>query len=80
MYETSMFVAGAEVSALVGSTVYGSSGSPYASAKEDDDWWRQFNNVLSSSDAVHFIAGRTPLRLVSLDPIDISGYTVSTHH
>jgi hypothetical protein len=27
---------------------------------------------------VHFIAGRTPLRLVSLDPIDISGYTVVT--
>ena len=49
-----------------------------ASAKEDDDWWRQFSNVLTSSDAVHFIASRTPPRLVSLDPIDLTGYTVVT--
>jgi hypothetical protein len=27
---------------------------------------------------VHFIAGCTPPRLISLDPIDISGYTVVT--
>eukprot|EP00966_Prymnesium_polylepis_P249530 5769058-Prymnesium_polylepis.1 len=30
------------------------------------------------ANAVHFIAGRIPPRLVSLDPIDISGYTVAT--
>ena len=46
-----------------------------ASAKEDDDWWRQTESFLSSTDAVHFIAGRTPPRLSSLDPVNLSGYT-----
>ena len=30
------------------------------SAKEEDDWWRQLENVLTTTDAVHFIQGRTP--------------------
>jgi hypothetical protein len=80
MYEASMYVAGAEASALSAQQFTGIPVHPGedASTKADDDWWRQFNNVLSSSDAVHFIAGRTPPRLVCLDPIYISGFTVVT--
>jgi hypothetical protein len=37
-----------------------------AAAKQEDDWWRALNNVLSNVDAIHFIAGRTPLRLSQL--------------
>ena len=75
-----MYVAGAEASALSAQQFAGIPVHPGedASAKEDDDWWRQFSNVLTSSDAVHFIASNTPPRLVSLDPIDLTGYTVVT--
>ena len=80
MFESSMYVAGAENTTAAAQLFSGISVHPGedASAKEDDDWWRQFNNVLSSSDAVHFIAGRTPPRLSALDPIDMSGYTAVT--
>ena len=75
-----MYVAGAEPSALSAQQFAGIPVHPGedASAKESDDWWRQFSNVLTSSDAAYFIASRTPPRLVSLDPIDLSGYTTIT--
>ena len=46
------------------------------SAKEEDDWWRQLENVLATTDAVHFIQGRTPPRLAQLEQADLLGYTV----
>jgi hypothetical protein len=39
-----------------------------ASAKEEDDWWRIFNGILASTDAVHYVAGRVPPRLAHLGP------------
>ena len=49
-----------------------------ASAKEEDDWWRIFDGVLSSMDAVHYIAGNEPPRLAHLLPVDNTGYTEVT--
>jgi hypothetical protein len=49
-----------------------------ASAKEEDDWWRIFDGVLSSTDAVHYIAGNEPPRLAHLLPVDNTGYTEVT--
>ena len=48
------------------------------SAKEEDDFWRQLENVLATTDAAHFIQGRTPPRLVQLEQADLSGYTAVT--
>ena len=48
------------------------------SAKEEDDWWRIFDGVLSSTDAVHYIAGNEPPRLAHLSPVDNTGYTEVT--
>ena len=48
------------------------------SAKEEDDFWRQLENVLATTDAAHFIQGRTPPRLVQLELADLSGYTTVT--
>ena len=31
-----------------------------AAAKQEDDWWRVANSVLSNADAMHFIAGTNP--------------------
>eukprot|EP00966_Prymnesium_polylepis_P168841 3903904-Prymnesium_polylepis.1 len=58
MYEASMYVAGAEASAVSAQQFTGIPVRPGedARAKEDDDWWRQFNNVLSSSTAQVHIA------------------------
>ena len=46
-----------------------------ASAKEEDDWWRVFDSVLSGTDAAHWIAGQPPPRLALLDPADLTNYT-----
>ena len=44
-------------------------------AKQEDDWWRVFNSVLSNSDAMHFIADETPPRLAALEAADLSDYS-----
>eukprot|EP00966_Prymnesium_polylepis_P318144 7348767-Prymnesium_polylepis.1 len=31
-----------------------------AAAKQDEDWWRIFNSVLSNTDAIYFIAKKVP--------------------
>ena len=31
-----------------------------AAAKQEDDWWRIFNSVVSNTDAIHFIATKVP--------------------
>ena len=46
-----------------------------ASAKEEDDWWRAFDNVLKGTDAAHWVVSRDPPRLASLEPADLSGFT-----
>ena len=46
-----------------------------ASAKEEDDWWRVFDSVLSGTDAAHWIAGQPPPRLALLDPADLTDYS-----
>ena len=49
-----------------------------ASSKEEDDWWRIFDGVLSATDAVHYIAGNDPPRLAHLLPVDNTGYSEVT--
>ena len=46
-----------------------------AAAKQEDDWWRIFNSVVSNTDAIHFVAMKVPPRLQSLEPADLSGFT-----
>ena len=46
-----------------------------AAAKQEDDWWRVFNAVISNTDAIHFIAKKTPPRLHALEPADLSGFS-----
>ena len=46
-----------------------------AAAKQEDDWWRVFNSVVSNTDAIHFIANKTPPRLHALEPADLSGFS-----
>eukprot|EP00966_Prymnesium_polylepis_P315183 7282724-Prymnesium_polylepis.1 len=46
-----------------------------AAAKQDDDWRRIFDAVVSNTDAVHFIAKKPPPRLHSLAPADLSGFS-----
>jgi hypothetical protein len=43
-----------------------------AAAKQEEDWWRQLDHVLSNVDAIHCIAGKTPPRLSSLEPTDLT--------
>jgi hypothetical protein len=45
-----------------------------AAAKQEDDWWRSLNHVLSNVDAIHFIAGKTPPRLSSPEPTDLTDF------
>ena len=57
--------AAAEGPAISGSQFSGITVHPGedASAKEEDDWWRIFDGVLSATDSVHYIAGNDPPRL-----------------
>ena len=32
-----------------------------SAAKQEDDWWRVFNSVVSNTDAIHFIANKRPV-------------------
>ena len=43
-----------------------------AAAKQEDDYWRVFNHVISNVDAIHFIAGTLPPRLSSLEQTDLT--------
>ena len=49
-----------------------------ASAKAEDDWWRIFNGILSTHDAVHYAAGAVPPRLAHLADADLTGFTEVT--
>ena len=49
-----------------------------ASAKEETDWWRIFNGVIASTDAVHYAAGEEPPRLAHLKPADLTDYAELT--
>ena len=49
-----------------------------ASAKEESDWWRIFNGIIASTDAVHYAAGEEPPRLAHLKPADLTDYAEVT--
>ena len=49
-----------------------------ASAKEEDDWWRAFDNVLKGTDAAQWGVKHDPPRLSALEPADLSGFTEVT--
>jgi hypothetical protein len=49
-----------------------------ASAKAEDDWWRIFNGILSTHDAVHYAAGSVPPRLAHFTDADLTGFSEET--
>ena len=49
-----------------------------ASAKAEDDWWRIFNGILSTHDAVHYTAGSMPPRLTHLVDADMADFSEVT--
>ena len=46
-----------------------------ASAKEEDDWWRLTESVISQTDAAFYIVVKEPPRLSHLEAKDLTGFS-----
>ena len=49
-----------------------------ASAKQETDWWRVVDKVLSATDAAYYIAGTPPPSMAALAHTDMTGYSEVT--
>lgn len=49
-----------------------------ASAKEEADWWRIFDGVITTANGVHYIAGAVPPRMAHLADADLTDFAEMT--